>query len=350
MRNVFFRRLQALCLAGMFAACLPLAAGAAESLPVSAPTPQTAGTVETPPASELTTQIAGAAEKTPQAAPKNRVPGPSVTDMAWPGGTLLSPGKWFFANQLGYGHGSMRKGGHSQTNHNSKGQAVGPDGNNRITDSLKIRYGINDNWDIRMTVPYINNDIDHHSPEHDSWAGGVNDMNVVLRRKVVGLAPGQPFAVSFDVGASLPTGEVGENNVGTGAWGVLIGGGASWIADNQRVDLDARYGGYTEGAHDTTPANYFQSDFNYAYAATDWIDLGAETNVRVSGASKEDGEGQDDGYTEWYGGPKVEFHIPDWDNMSIGTAVLFPIYRQYDNPGGQLSDDVRIESMVSVIF
>ena len=293
---------------------------------------------------------AGAAENQAVAPLKNRVPGASVTASAWPGGTMLAPGKWAISDHVGFAHGELRKGGGSHTNRNARGEAVGQDDNDRLTNTFKIRYGLADGWDVRLSVPFVNNDIHRHSPQDDTWKGGFNDMTLMLRRRVVGLAPGQPFAVAVDVGAVIPAGEVGANNVGTGAWALVFGGGASWIDCNQRVDVDARYVTYTQrGAHRTTPADYFQSHAHYAYALTDWFDAGLETNVRVSSESEVGNAGQDDEYTEWYGGPKVQFHVRDW-GLSFGTAALLPIYRHYESPKGRLSDDVRYEFRVGMVF
>ncbi len=41
---------------------------------------------------------------------------------------------------------------------------------------------------------------------------------------------------------------------------------------------------------------------------------------------------------------------PHREVLSFGTAALLPIYRHYESPKGRLSDDVRYEFRVGMVF
>ena len=147
---------------------------------------------------------------------------------------------------------------------------------------------------------------------------------------------------------ALPTGQVGDQKkyLATNAFGVMAGGGFSWVDYNQRVDLTGHYTLYAEGAHGIKPGDYALVNAHYAWAATRNFDIGAEAYYRYEMQSEVRGTGQRDAFAEAYIGPKIQFKMPEWAYMMVGAAVLFPVYRHYDSP--KFSPDTRYE--LSILF
>ncbi len=284
--------------------------------------------------------------------PKNRVPGPAITPAAWPGGTVVPKGSFSIVNHVTYSEGEPYKGSSPYTARNPKtGAKVGPRSNELTVNLFKLRYGITDRLDIRSSTPFVDNNISRHpATGGGTWKGGVGDTTLMLRYQVMPRTDAIPFAIALDAGVILPTGHTGDPNkyTATNAFGVVVGGGASWINFNQRVDVDARYVMYGEGRHDIQPGNYFLSHAHYAYALNRHFDLGAETSLRIEEERDVKGVGQKDSYTEWYAGPKMQVKIPEWSNLMIGAAVLFPVYRYYES--SRLSTDTRFEFRTGISF
>lgn len=286
-----------------------------------------------------------AAEAAEAEKPKKLIPGPAITPTAWPGGTSIPTGKLSVVDHVSFSHGEMRQGTGSYSS------SKGPESNDLTTNIFKLRYGIAWNrLDIRTSTPFVNNDIARHSPQAGTWKGGWGDTTVMMRYQVLPMSKELPVCVAVDAGVILPTGTVGDKNkyTATNAFGMVFGGGASWIDYDQRVDVDARYVVYEEGAHDIRPADYFLSHIHYAYALSPYFDLGAEGWIKVAEESEVAGKAQKDSFTEAYAGPKIQFKIPEWNNLMIGAAALFPAYRYYEK--AQLSPDVRYETRIGLMF
>ncbi len=287
-----------------------------------------------------------AAEAAEAEKPKKLIPGPAVTPTAWPGGTSIPTGKLSIVDHVTFSHGEMRQGTGSYSSDK------GARSNDLTTNTFKLRYGLAWNrLDIRTSTPFVNNDIARHSPKDGTWKGGWGDTTMMLRYQIVPMNKDRPVCVALDAGVILPTGTVGgkDKYTATNAFGMLFGGGASWIDYDQRVDVDARFVAYTEnGAHGIRPADYFMSHVHYAYAFSPYFDLGAEAWIKASEESDTYGVGQNNSFTEAYAGPKVQFKIPEWNNLMIGAAVTFPVYRYYEKE--QLSPDTRFETRIGVMF
>lgn len=286
-----------------------------------------------------------------QQKPKNLVPGPPITPTAWPGGTALPTGKIAIVDHMTFSRGQLYKGSSSHTVLNPAGRKVGARANHQWNNVFKVRYGIAwDRLDARISIPFVNNDIKRHSPQKDTWKGGLGDATVLLRYQVLPRTDELPICVAVDAGMVVPTGHTGDKNkyIATNALGFVFGGGASWIDHNQRFDVDSRYVFFREGAHDIKPGNYGLFHAHYAYALTKYFDMGVEGFLRIEGEREVEGKGMDDGYTECFAGPKVQFKVPEWNNLMVGAAVLLPVYRHYEYQ--RLSPDARFEFRVGITF
>ena len=282
---------------------------------------------------------------------QNRVPGPMISPEAWPGGQSIPKGVFAVINHVTMSHGKAYKGNSRHTNYDPAGNKVGPKSNELFVDVVKLRYGFGDGWDLRTSTPYINNEVTMHSSQTGSvWKGGVGDTTVILRKQLNERTDSFPFCFAVDLGLVTPTGQTGNKDkyLATNALGVVGGGGASWIDYNQRVDIDMQYKYFTEGKHNITPDSVFLSHLHYAYALSRYFDLGTETWIRVESSSKVDGHTQNDSFTELYAGPKMQIKIQEWQNLHIGAAILFPVYRHYEST--KLSTDTRYEFRVSISF
>lgn len=295
---------------------------------------------------------AEAPEATDAEKPKNLVPGPMIMPAAWTGATLLPTGRFSIVDHISYYEGKPYKGSSRHTNRNAAGAKAGAKGNEMFTNTFKLRYGLAWNrLDIRTATPFVNNDISRHSPKKGTWKGGLGDTTVTLRYLVKARTDDSPFAFAVDLGTILPTGHTGDKNkyTATNAWAVLSGAGFSWIDKNQRVDLDGRYVVYAEGRHDIRPGNYALFHAHYAYALNKRFDVGLESSLRIEEARKVNGKSQKDSYTEWMAGPKVQLKFPEYQNLMIGAAVVFPLYRHYDS-SRLAPDKVRLDFRVGIAF
>lgn len=277
--------------------------------------------------------------------PKNLVPGPMISPQAYPGGTSIPKGTFAIIDHVTLSHGKDYNGTSRRT-----GARSGPKSNDLFVNVVKFRYGIADGLDIRTSTPFLNNEVKMHGDGGKDWKGGIADTTVILRYQLKPRTDDSPYCFAVDLGVILPTGHTGDKSkyLATNAFGMSLGGGASWIDNNQRLDFDGAYTAYTEGKHDIKPGNYWLFHGHYAYALSRYFDVGAETWFRVEEASEVNGSSQKDSYTEWYAGPKVQLKVPEWQNLTLGAAVLFPVYRYYEST--KLSTDARFEFRASVSF
>ena len=229
---------------------------------------------------------------------ENLIPGPMVLPQAWPGGETFPAGLVAIMNHFSLAHYKPYKHSSPYTMRAPNGMKVGPEDADQFVNVFKIRYGITDRWEIRTATPYINLDINNHATD-GSWKGGLGDTTMMLRYGLVKRTEDSPFSVALDAGVVLPTGKVGDKDkyLATNAFAMILGGGASWIDCDQRVDFDARYSWYAEGAHDIKPGDFALFHGHYAYALSRNFDVGVEAYYRVEQESEINGVGQGDAFS-----------------------------------------------------
>lgn len=156
--------------------------------------------------------------------------------------------------------------------------------------------------------------------------------------------------MAVDLSVNVPTGHVGDKDkyLATNAFAVGVGGGFSWVDNNQRVDLDGGYTMYGEGAHGIKPGDFALFHAHYAWAATRNFDIGAEAYYRYERQSEIHGNGQNNAFSEAYIGPKIQIKVPEWSYMMVGMGVFFPVYRHYDSP--TFSPDIRYDFSILFAF
>ena len=295
--------------------------------------------------------VSGWAASGSTAAPEqaNRVPGPLVLPQAWPGGETFPAGFVALMNHFSFSQARLYKGSSRYDYTAPNGAKVGPRRIDQFVNVFKIRYGVTDRFEVRTATPYINAEIKNHIGDGD-WKGGLGDTTLMLRYGIKKRTGDSPFSLALDLGATLPTGHVGdqEKYLATNAFSVIMGGGFSWVDHNQRVDFDGRYAAYMEGAHGIKPGDFTLFHGHYAYALTRNFDLGLEGYFRYDQQTEIRGKGQHDAYTEAYAGPKIQIKVPEFAYMMVGAAMLFPVHRDFDGP--RFSTDTRYEFSILFAF
>lgn len=211
---------------------------------------------------------------------------------------------------------------------------------------LKFRYGILPGFDVRTCTPFYTMNFKNNSTGSDLDRDGVGDTSVVFHKELLNQKKGAPFFMSADIGGFLPTANVDSETVdsmGNQAWGGLLGLGFTWIHGAQRIDQEFNYATFTEGEDDYRHPQRYRANTTWTMAMNPTLDIGLESTWEYDGESEVDGEGMDNATQEWYAGPKVGFRISRW-KMYIGSAVMFPVYRDYD--ATTPSDEYRLEVKV----
>lgn len=211
---------------------------------------------------------------------------------------------------------------------------------------FKTRYGIAKGWDIRTATPFLMNTIETDG-KNDAWSGGLGDTTAILRNQFMSQKDGAPLSLALDLGMFVPTGEVGQNNIGTGAWGGLVGAGATWMIGSHRLETDLSYLIYTEGKKEVTKGDRLRVNGHYAYALNNRLDLGLEGYYEWTQADEIDGVNQKNEVKTFFAGPKFNLKFPEY-GVTLGGVVLGAVYREYEKQ--TLTEDWRAEFKLIKLF
>ncbi|NCC76465.1 MAG: hypothetical protein EOM08_08545 [Clostridia bacterium] len=211
---------------------------------------------------------------------------------------------------------------------------------------LKTRFGIAKGWDVRTATPFVHNVIETDD-QNDRWVGGLGDTTAFLRYQFASQNQGDPLNLAVDFGAFIPTGEVGANNPGIGAWGGLLGLGATYMTGSHRLESDASYLVYTEGTKDKTKGDRLRINGHYAYALSRLLDLGLEGYYEWTQPDEVDGQDQDNDAKTLFVGPKFNLKFPD-HGVIFGGTFLGAAYRDYEQKS--LTEDWRAEFKLIKVF
>lgn len=243
-------------------------------------------------------------------------------------------------------------------------------GKQRVTQNMavvKFRYGLGNGYDVRSATPvgYMNfKNSTTLAPANSKK--GFGDTCIALHKQFMSQAEGAPLSLAFDIGPWIPTGSTDVSGLGTGAWGALGGLGATWTFDGGRqlVEAEAQYLWRSKGGNKSAGTYQDVSDLvrvhgRYAYALSDYWDIGIETQFEHVMEGRQDGHGLNDANTTWFAGPAVVFKIPDWQT-SLGLTAQFSLYQNYDGAvriadreyptGGSLGEKWRLEVKFAKMF
>lgn len=246
-----------------------------------------------------------------------------------PAGKLAVGGNIVFGESDGVRHYSKRRNGKIKST--------------KFNEVFKLRYGIWDGLDIRMATPIYNVHLDK-SAAPDYKVYGVGDTTVLFHQRLLNQRAGDPLSVGVDFGAVFPTGTVSDHSsdmAGNAAWGGMAGIGATYFLYANRFDTEVNYAMFTKGGHDYQKGNRLRWNASYAYAFSQYVDLGIESSLEAYDNSEKNRICQQDASLEWYVGPKLAFKYKPWKTFA-GLTVKFPVERWYQGTKAA-SDDYRIE-------
>ncbi len=282
----------------------------------------------------LPTSHARAAEEAP--APK---PAGAVGLSHGPGGMGFPVGK--FAAVLNYRY-SVRDQWYEDSSDED-----GPDVKQVVhTPCLKTRFAVAQGWDVRTATPFVDMTVETDGKD-DRWIGGLGDTTVILRHQFASQKTGAPLNLAADLGLVIPTGEVGANNPGSGAWGGLLGFGATYMTGSHRIEADTSYLVYTEGKAEKTKGDRFRFNAHSAYALNKRLDLGAEAYYAWTRQDEVDVNDLENDAKSLYMGPKFNLKFPEY-GVIFGGNFLMATYRDYEKKC--LTDDWRTEFKLIKVF
>ena len=213
---------------------------------------------------------------------------------------------------------------------------------------LKTRYGIAKGWDVRTATPFLDMTVDREDIGlDDKWVGGLADTTAILRYQILSQKAGAPLNLAADLGVVVPTGEIGDNNPGTGAWGALFGFGATYMTGSHRIEGDTSYTVYSEGKAETTKGDRLRINTHYAYAINSLLDLGVEAYYEWTQEDEQYGQDLANDAKSLYVGPKFNLKFPEY-GVIFGGTVLMAAYRDYET--ATLTDDWRTEFKFIKVF
>ncbi len=249
--------------------------------------------------------------------------------------------------------------------------------------ALKARYGLGYGMDIRALLPMGHTKFNEERLAPAASVHGCGDALVILHKAFTQQQEGAPITFGGEVGIIIPTGSTNRDGLGTGAWGAIVGLGATYVFDEGRqlAEIEGFYFYRGKGGNKSLK-NYSYRDWGdyiwinarYVYALTHWLDVGLEsqfvhyfqdkdTKQQVTGANISN---MNNAYTAWFVGPTATLKLPQW-NSTFGVGVGISVYQHYQDKisgaalgvgephknyatGGSLGAKWRIEATYSFTF
>ncbi len=208
---------------------------------------------------------------------------------------------------------------------------------------LKIRYSPLDRLELIIVPGYINNNLNQFRNLGESDVNGWNDFYTGATYMFLSERFGDPVSMSVAFGLNLPTGQSGDSHpAGGGAWAYNVGLGLTKVFQpKHRIDLDLKFSDPLEEGNLAVERRY-AINFNgsYHYVINDNFDVGLEFVGTYSDAGEKNGVDMNNGTTDLYAGPAVNFILPKY-NIWMGIGAYFPVYRDADSPTPY--EDYRID-------
>ncbi len=209
---------------------------------------------------------------------------------------------------------------------------------------LGLRYGIIENMDLRIKIPFISMDYDDEDGNTLAGPNGLGDTAYVFRYQFLNQRKGDPLYLCVGLGGALPTGRDHDTGVGSGATDFYGEITTSYTFKSQRIDAEYMYGyrgnGEFDGDH-RKKGNFHRFLFYYGYAPNHYWDFGIE---EIAYWMKKDEivhvKNDNSGGTRIYVGPEV--HLK-WlrHNSYFVFSVPYLVYK--DVNGDQMLADYYYE-------
>ena len=208
---------------------------------------------------------------------------------------------------------------------------------------LKIRYSPLDRLELIVVPGYINNSLNPFKNFGESDVTGWTDFNMGATYMFLSERFGDPVSMGFALGLNLPTGLDGDSHPpGGGAWGWNTKIGLTKVFQpKHRVDVDLGFSQpFEEGNQDVEKGYAINFQGSYHYIINDNFDVGLEFAMAHNDAGEKNGTDMNNGTTDLYAGPAMNFILPK-QKIWFGVGAYLPVYRDADAPTA--FEDYRIE-------
>ena len=201
---------------------------------------------------------------------------------------------------------------------------------------VKLRYGLTSSLELNSVLSYVN--LTRTDPEPAiKHLEGYGDQSLGLTYALYNIHQKDPFALSFTVGALLPTAPEGENHLpGNAAWG----GRASidfgkFLTPDIKLDTGLVVSGpFERGNQDVKRGEQYQWNTQIRYLFNTF-DIAIESSLVDNAAGDKRTPAGDinlnNGSTEWFVGPSLNFAIDRYD-LWFGIGMFFPVLQDTDSP------------------
>lgn len=217
------------------------------------------------------------------------------------------------------------------------------------TYQLSVRYGVVEDFDMRLMIPYRNSAVQRRSGAgtarertYDDDTMGLGDMVLMGRYALWSQRDGDPLSVAVGAGVKMPTGDADKRNrapfsntceymgpgfqLGTGSWDPKLELGATKMFGRHRVDAHTMYTFGREGDHGLRRGDQFKYDLGWSCALTSLLDVEMELNGVNQNRHKNDGK-----YVANSGGHTLFLtpgvHLKFTERFSGGLAMPVVVYR-----------------------
>ena len=232
--------------------------------------------------------------------------------------------------------------------------------------SLGIGYGITDNFDLSVKIPYIirsNIKESHHDEPEEIYrhgdAKGIGDLSIIGRYRFVRLQ-NMDFESTLLFGMKVPTGTTTDKDIsgerfeaefqpGSGSWDLMGGFAFTKRFANLSLDANILYNVVTEGMQNTDLGDAF--NYNVALSHhTFEKPISWDLIVEINGIWREKQE--IDGRKDNNSGGNIIFLSPgvrfSWHQLTAFFSIGVPVIQNMN--GIQNDTDIRLAVGISVAF
>jgi hypothetical protein len=226
--------------------------------------------------------------------------------------------------------------------------------------NLIARYGVIDNFELKVKIPYKDWSIEREEPvtkpEFDN--SGLSDSTVWARYQILSQKRKDPLFLWAGLGLNIPTGKTDDKTngkldpmtmqVGDGSWDPIVDFGITKKIGGLKLNAYASYTFSQEGDNDYRWGDTFQFDLSSVYCLNEWVALDMELNSVWKDKNEQNGTAVDTtGGFQMYLTPGVHLMFPGTKHhLALGVPIT--VYRDLNGP--QLSEDYRVVLKAAFVF
>jgi Putative MetA-pathway of phenol degradation len=264
---------------------------------------------------------------------------------------------------------SIYSGSDKISDYSNKPKEAGPRKQERLMTQVTLRYGLLDDLDFRIVVPYWGKSMVRGMKSNGNIAqvnnsnDGLGDIIGMSRYRLLSQKKGDWFNLAAGTGLKMPTGKtdaLDESNPkqkyygmgfqsGTGSWDPKFEIAATKMMKRWRFDTSFMYTLTTEGDRNYEFGDKFCYNFGTSVALNNYFDLQLEYNGIWQGQTRKDGNKlANTGGNRGYITPGVHIKFSKNPNIHLDFGVPILIYR--DLNGEQLSEDYQVVGKIALKF